>query len=163
MLPLDNLQITQIGVVNCQNDGEIVCILEYYAIQHKLPQAWVPTVLRDTRLPCSSNILDAYDTLLHSKDSFWRLPDVRSRLFVAFVTVIEDFLGTVSMQLTMRQRMLQIGHILDRVTGNLVDLSAESTKTVADLDVEVSKGEMHRTRVIERLRRVHDQLQRYQR
>ncbi|KAA3676360.1 nuclear pore complex protein Nup155, partial [Paragonimus westermani] len=145
-------------------DGaEIVCILEYYAIQHKLPQAWVPTVLRDTRLSCSSSILDAYDTLLHSKDSFWRLADVRSRLFVAFVTVIEDFLGTVSMQLPMRQRMLQVGHILDRVTGNLVDLSAESTKSVADLDADVGKGEVHRTRVIERLRRVHDQLQRYHR
>ncbi|KER18090.1 hypothetical protein T265_16298, partial [Opisthorchis viverrini] len=122
--------------------------------QQKLPCTWVPTILRDTRLTCSSSIVEAYDTLLHSKNTLWRHSDVRSRLFSAFVTVIEDFLNVVSIQLPARQRMLQIGRILDRVTSNLVDLNSTSTKESKDTQTP---------RVIERLRHVHDQLQRFYR
>ncbi|TGZ56636.1 hypothetical protein CRM22_010114 [Opisthorchis felineus] len=134
--------------------GEILSTLEYYAIQQKLACTWVPTILRDTRLTCSSSITEAYDTLLHSKNTLWRHSDVRNRLFSAFVTVIEDFLNVVSIQLPARQRMLQIGRILDRVTSNLVDLNSTSTKESKDTQTP---------RVIERLRHVHDQLQRFYR
>ncbi|CAH8649434.1 unnamed protein product [Dicrocoelium dendriticum] len=137
---------------------EIVSTLEYHAIRQRLPTDWVPTVLRDARLTCSASALDAYDSLLHSKDKLWRHSEVRDRLFVAFVTVIEDFLSTVSVQLPMRQRMLQTGRILDCVISNLVDLNANPLKA----DEETSKG-VRAPSVIDRLRQVHDQLQRFYR
>uniref|UniRef100_A0A183AIE0 Nucleoporin_C domain-containing protein n=1 Tax=Echinostoma caproni TaxID=27848 RepID=A0A183AIE0_9TREM len=140
---------------------EIVSTLEYFAVQKKFPVHWVPTILRDTRLLAGSYFVDAYDQLLHSKDSFWRRPEVRTRLFSAMVTVIEDFLTSGSVQLAMRPRMLQVGRMLDRVTSNLVDLNANS------LDQKTSgaqgKDEEDQTQVVDRLRRVHDQLQRYYR
>ncbi|TPP64627.1 hypothetical protein FGIG_01642 [Fasciola gigantica] len=145
---------------------EIVSCLEYFAIQKKFPAHWVPTILRDTRLPAGSHFVDAYDQLLHSKDSAWRRPEVRTRLFTAMVTVIEDFLSSGVLQLGMRPRMLQVGRILDRVTGNLVDLNADSLdkKTTTTGGTKLIDGEDdHQAQVISRLRRVHDQLQRFYR
>lgn len=141
---------------------EIVSSLEYFAIQKKFPVHWVPTILRDTHLPAGSYFVDAYDQLLHSKDSIWRRPDVRTRLFTAMVTVIEDFLSSGVLQLSTRPRMFQVGRILDRVTSNLVDLNADSldkkTGSTELVDVEDDKPQL-----IDRLRNVHDQLQRYYR
>ncbi|CAL8081846.1 unnamed protein product [Calicophoron daubneyi] len=172
----DNRQLVEIALINCLSRlgqrfagdtglssakseaffplSDIVSNLEYYAIQHKLSSSWVPTVLRDARLTCTSSITGAYDLLLHSKDPFWRLPEVRTRLFFAFVTLIDDFLSSISIQLPPRQRMLQIGRMIDQVTENLVDLNSESTEVDTEKD---------HARVIERLRRIHDQLQRFYR
>ncbi|KAK4468078.1 hypothetical protein MN116_008251 [Schistosoma mekongi] len=135
---------------------DIISTLEYYAIQHSLNATWVPTVLRDSRLLCIANITEAYNELIHSKDSLWRRDEVQDRLFTAFITVIEDFLTSTSIQLPLRQRMLQADRILNQITGLLVDLNS-------DIAINVNIGKLSKPKWIESLRCVHDRLQRLSR
>ncbi|KAH8857593.1 Nuclear pore complex protein Nup155 [Schistosoma japonicum] len=135
---------------------DIISTLEYYAIQHSLNPTWVPTILRDSRLLCIANITEAYNELIHSKDSLWRRDEVQDRLFTAFITVIEDFLTSTSIQLPLRQRMLQADRILNQITGLLVDLNS-------DIAINVSIGKLSKPKWIESLRCVHDRLQRLSR
>ncbi|XP_018652827.1 putative nuclear pore complex protein nup155 [Schistosoma mansoni] len=156
---------------------DIISTLEYYAIQHSLNPTWVPTILRDSHLLCISNISDAYNELIHSKDSLWRRDELQERLFIALITIIEDFLTNTSIQLPLRQRMLQADRILNQITGLLVDLNSDitsitttntiitstATTTSNMMDKTGHFGKLSKSKWIECLRNVHDRLQRLSR
>ncbi|VDP63320.1 unnamed protein product [Schistosoma mattheei] len=149
--------------------ADIISTLEYYAIQHSLNPTWVPTILRDSHLLCISNISDAYNELIHSKDSLWRRDELQERLFIAFITIIEDFLmNNTSIQLTIRQRMLQTDRILNQITGLLVDLNSDiktttTTTTINMIDKTGHFSKLSKSKWIESLRHLHDRLQRLNR
>lgn len=154
--------------------ADIISTLEYYAIQHSLNPTWVPTILRDSHLLCIANISDAYNELIHSKDSLWRRDELQERLFIAFITIIEDFLmNNTSIQLTIRQRMLQTDRILNQITGLLVDLNSDiktTTTTITTTSTTINMIEktghfskFSKSKWIESLRNLHDRLQRLNR
>ncbi|CAH8584679.1 unnamed protein product [Schistosoma intercalatum] len=154
---------------------DIISTLEYYAIQHSLNATWVPTILRDSHLLCIANISDAYNELIHSKDSLWRRDELQERLFIAFITIIEDFLMNItSIQLTIRQRMLQTDRILNQITGLLVDLNSDiktttttttttTSTTINMIDKTGHLSKLSKSKWIEALRHLHDRLQRLNR
>ncbi|CAH8598315.1 unnamed protein product [Heterobilharzia americana] len=143
---------------------DIVSTLEYYAIQHSLDTTWVPTILRDSHLLCIANISEAYNELIHSKDTIWRRDEVQDRLFRALITVIEDFLTTIAIRLPIRQRMLQTDRILNQITGLLVDLNSETATIIEDsIHNNSSSNKTPKQMWIESLRSLHDKLQRLSR
>ncbi|CAH8861385.1 unnamed protein product [Trichobilharzia szidati] len=148
---------------------DIISTLEYYAIQHKLSASWVPNILRDSHLLCIANITEAYNELIHSKDSLWRRDEVQHRLFNALITVIDDFLRSTVIRLPVRQRMLQTDRMLNQITGLLVDLNSDiATTCVDDIDRSASGGggggkTSNQQQWIDSLRCIHEKLQRLNR
>ncbi|CAH8536413.1 unnamed protein product [Schistosoma turkestanicum] len=145
---------------------DIISTLEYYAIQHSLNATWVPNILRDSRLTCIASITEAYNELIHSKDSLWCRDEVQERLFIALLTIIEDFLTSTThatttniIHLSLRQRMLQADCILNQITGLLVDLNSDIT--IPSNDRRDNSSQLSKTKWIESLRSVHDRLQRF--